>query len=79
MLPRICSSDPCSSDAEVNADADKLQGEYKAKFEEGQQAKFIADQFTTATIASLQGVRDTVSAALQKRQARYQEELAVQV
>lgn len=32
-----------------------------------------------ATIASLQGVRDTVTAALQKRQARYQEELAVQV
>lgn len=68
-----------SSDAEVNAEADQLQAAYKGKFQEGQQAQFIADQFTTATIASLQGVRDTVTAALQKRQARYQEELAVQV
>lgn len=68
-----------SSDAEINSEADQLQAQYKSKFQEGEQAQFVADQFTSSTLDSLQTVRETVTAALQKRQARYAEELAVHV
>lgn len=68
-----------SADAEINAEAEQLQAAYKNVFQQGQAAQFVANQFTEETLESLQSVRDTVTAGLAARTARYSEELAVHV